>query len=39
MVKVRDSSLQQVFNADVVELAENSEVDFIFIIDSIDELT
>ena len=39
MVEVGNSRLQQVFNADVVELAENSEVDLIFIIDSVDELT
>jgi hypothetical protein len=39
MVEVGNSSLQQVFNANVVELAKNSEVDLIFIIDSVDELT
>jgi hypothetical protein len=39
MVEVGDSSLQKVLNADVIELAKNSEVDLIFIIDCVDELT
>jgi hypothetical protein len=39
MAEVGNSRLQQVFNANVIELAKDPEVDLIFIIDSVDEFT